>query len=145
MSGHLDQHTLVWQGAIATASKVYTATAQMDSRYADLQERMRSAALQLATNLAQVCMQSKRLQRIALLNAATGTLAELETQLHVAIELGILDPKLSLVSQVARLRMLTASAIRSLQEQRSLDTRIPWQVSPRAMASPTKMIDQKPL
>jgi|GEM_PF-7068353 four helix bundle protein len=145
MNGALDRHALLWQDAIAAASKVYTATAQADSRYEDLQDRMRASALRLATSLAQAGALSRRSERLSVLNSAAGTLAELETQTHIAIELEILDPKLSLASHVARLRTALAAMIRSLQEQRSRDMPPTWQVRPHALGSTARMIDRKTL
>jgi four helix bundle protein len=143
MNGPLDQNVLLWHGAIATASKIYSATAEADTRYADLQERMRCSALRLATNLAQAGTHAKRLERIGLLSSAASTLAELDTQIHIAIDLGILDPKLCIATQVARLRTQLASVIRSLQEQRNRDTAPPaWQVSVRTTGFAGNAIDQ---
>jgi four helix bundle protein len=79
---------LVWQKSILMAKAVYKLTAQFppDERFG-LISQMRRAAVSVASNIAEGQARQGRREFIQFLSHAEGSLAELDTQLVLALEL----------------------------------------------------------
>ena len=115
MSSHKD--LIVWQKAVSLATMVYAATAALpsDERYG-LTTQMRRAAVSVPSNIAEGAGRTHRSEYLHYLSIARGSLAELETQIQIARELGLLRDQID--SHVAEVRRLLTKLIQRLREQR---------------------------
>ena len=107
----------VWQEAIELVKEVYNLCARLpkDELYA-LASQMKRAALSVASNIAEGHSRNHRAEYRQGVYIAIGSLAELETQLHVAKELQLLDEE-SLTptfTRIARLRAMLITLGRKL-------------------------------
>ena len=110
---------IVWQKAVALASKIYLATSRFpDAERQGLAMQMRQSALSLATNIADGAGRAVRSEYIRFLDIARGSLAELETQVHITGNLQLIDQQLQLHEEVAEIRRLLLALIKKLREER---------------------------
>lgn len=80
---------VVWQRGVHTVSKIYALTATFpESEKFGLTSQMRRAAVSIPSNIAEGYARKHRAEYIQFLRVAFGSGAELETQLHIARELG---------------------------------------------------------
>src|SRR5208282_4971985 len=81
---------LVWQKGMALAKQVYSLTRSfpMDERFG-LVAQMRRAAVSIPSNIAEGQARHGRKEFVQFLSHAEGSLAELDTQLALAVELGL--------------------------------------------------------
>jgi four helix bundle protein len=88
----IDSHKdlFAWQKSVSMAQNVYNATASFPNteRYG-LGQQMRRAAISVASNIAEGSARHYRTEFLQFLHVARGSLAELETQALIAINLGI--------------------------------------------------------
>jgi len=103
---------LVWQKGMALAKMAYKLTACFpDSERFGLVSQMRRAAVSVSSNIAEGQARQGRREFIQFLSHAEGSLAELDTQTLLAIELGYCAesdgaPLLSLITELQK--MITA-------------------------------------
>jgi four helix bundle protein len=92
---------IVWQRAIRLAKEAYAMSEGFPSaeRYG-LSSQMRRSAVSVASNIAEGSSRGTKREFIQFLNIARGSLAELETQITIAEELG-------LISDAKQIRALT--------------------------------------
>lgn len=110
---------IVWQKSVALASKIYLATSRFpDAERQGLALQMRQSALALATNIADGAGRAVRAEYIRFLDIARGSLAELDTQVHITGHLQLIDQQLHLQEDVAEIRRLLAALIKKLREER---------------------------
>ncbi|SPE27090.1 conserved hypothetical protein [Acidobacteriia bacterium SbA2] len=103
---------LIWQKGMELAKRVYTLTRVFpnDERFG-LTAQMRRAAVSVPSNIAEGQARHGRLEFVHFLSHAEGSLAEVDTQLTLAVELGYCRPcdaDRSLVT-VAELQKMLAS------------------------------------
>ena len=110
---------IVWQKSVALASKIYLATSRFpDAERQGLALQMRQSALSLATSIADGAGRAVRAEYIRFLDRARGSLAELETQVHITGNLQMIDQQLHLHEDVAEIRRLLMALIKKLREER---------------------------
>lgn len=79
----------VWQLSIALTKKIYLITAEFpEHELYTLTSQMRRASLSVPSNIAEGSRRKSSQEFIRFLNIALGSLAELETQIVIAYELG---------------------------------------------------------
>ena len=108
---------LVWQKAIAFAKDVYVLTRKLpaDERFG-LTSQLRRSAVSVSSNIAEGhARQGKEFQ--SFLSIARGSLAEAESQLTLAVELGFLNEQDILRAQelAAEIRRMASSLTRKLR------------------------------
>lgn len=110
---------IVWQKSVALASKIYAATARIprEEQYG-ITAQMRRSAISVPSNIAEGSGRSGRAEYIRYLHIARGSLAELETQVHIATSLNMLDEKSRLDGEISEVGRLLTALIRRLKEQR---------------------------
>jgi four helix bundle protein len=110
---------MVWQKSVALASKIYLATSRFpEAERQGLSLQMRQSALSVATNIADGAGRAVRAEYIRFLDIARGSLAELETQVHITGNLLLIDQQLGLHEDVAEVRRLLLALIKKLREER---------------------------
>lgn len=98
------QNLVVWQKAVALASKVYAATQALPSD--ELHRRLRRATISIASRIAEGSACGNRTEFVRLLHRARGALSEAETQIMIAANLGMIlqrDSLLHDIEEVGRL------------------------------------------
>ncbi len=87
----------VWQEAVAVAHQVYmlTATFPRDELFG-MTSQMRRSSVSIASNIAEGSARQTKKEFIQFLYVALGSLAELETQMEIAVQVGLVERKLIL-------------------------------------------------
>jgi four helix bundle protein len=87
------QDLLVWQKGIDLAKDIYlmTRTFPVEEKYG-LISQMRRAAVSISSNIAEGQARNTTGEFVQFLSHAEGSLAELDTQLRISSELGLLSP-----------------------------------------------------
>ena len=84
----------VWHDAVALAREVYTLTAHFPrDELFGLTSQMKRSAVSVASNIAEGSKRRTTKELIQFLHIADGSLAELETQLQIAIEIKLAHAK----------------------------------------------------
>lgn len=110
---------LVWQRSVALASRIYLATGRFpEAERLGLSLQMRQSALAAAASIADGAGRAVRAEYIRFLDQARGSLAELETQVHIAGNLRLIEEHPRLHEEVAEVRRLLIALIRRLREER---------------------------
>lgn len=120
MSSHRDLR--VWQRAIAIVPRLYAVAARLpDSERFGLADQIRRAAVSVPANIAEGQARQHRKEFIQSLCVARGSLAELDTLLVVARELGFVsDPVVvALEAEFGEIIRLLQALINSLRTPRS--------------------------
>ena len=108
---------LVWQKGIQLAKVIYQLTAKLPSeeRYG-LISQMRRAAVSVPSNLAEGQARKSTAEFIQFISIAEGSVAELDTQLFLCIELGFLKHTETVAGQelIGELRRMLNALRRSL-------------------------------
>lgn len=109
---------VVWQKSVALASKVYAATRRLPSdERADLGRELRSAAIAIASNIAEGSARRARTEFLQSLYVARGCLSQIETQVMVAADQGLIDERDALLDEIAAVGRLLNGLIRSLMAE----------------------------
>ena len=105
----------VWKRATRLAVDVYRALA--GSRDFGLRDQLQRSAVSVPSNIAERAERDSRLDFVRFLRIAKGSSAELRTQLHIASQLGIIDPTVaSRLSEEARqIAAMLQGLVRSLR------------------------------
>ncbi|HEY1501232.1 MAG TPA: four helix bundle protein [Acidobacteriaceae bacterium] len=83
---------LIWQKGMALARKVYDLTARLPAEEKfGLSSQMRRAAVSIPSNIAEGQVRRGTKEFVQFLAHASGSLAELETQLLLSVELGFVQ------------------------------------------------------
>ena len=117
MSGPARTHKdlLAWREAMSLVESVYTATARFprDEIYG-LSSQLRRAAISIPSNIAEGAGRNSPKELLHFLGISCGSLAELETQLELAVRLGYLDTKADVIGQTHRVGGLVRLLRRSI-------------------------------
>jgi four helix bundle protein len=108
---------VVWQKAVSLANSVYRASSSFPAaeRFG-LVQQTRRAAISVASNIAEGSARQYRAEFVQFLHIARGSLAELETQTLIAIDLGYIDNKSILTEENAGVGRLLSALIQSLSK-----------------------------
>jgi four helix bundle protein len=101
---------IVWQKAVVLAGKVYAATRQLpsDERFG-LTSQLRRAAISIPSNIAEGSARRTRAEFLQYLHIARGSLSEVETQMLVVRDQGLLSARDCLLEDIEEIgRMLNA-------------------------------------
>jgi four helix bundle protein len=112
---------LVWQKSMTLAKAIYKLTATFPSEEKfGLISQMRRAAVSVPSNLAEGQARNTTGEFVLLISHAEGSLAELDTQLELAIELNFLstDKAKPCVDSIAELRPVTNGLRRAVTGQK---------------------------
>lgn len=94
----------VWHQALALASKVYAATRKLPSDERDgLVLELRSASLAVVSGIAAGSAGNSGPERLKRLHAARDSLSQLEAQLLIAVDLGLLSGEQCAAPQIAEI------------------------------------------
>lgn len=124
---------IVWKKSVSLASRIYSITegfAHYD-RYT-LPAQMRRSAISVASNIAEGAARGSRAEYIRFLNIARGSLSELETQVHIGLDLKLIDRSMQVDEQVAEIGRLLSALHRRLREHRERATA--FEPHPRTIA-----------
>lgn len=114
---------MVWKKSVSLASRIYSLTQSIPQGLAahdqhSLSVQMRRSALSVASSIAEGAARGGRTEYIRFLGIARGSLSELETQIHIALELQIIDRASQIDEQVAEVSVLLGALHRRLREHR---------------------------
>jgi four helix bundle protein len=114
MKSHRDLDA--WKRAMALARNVYAATQAFppDERFG-LTNQLRRAAVSVPSNIAEGAARGSPVEFIRFLHISLGSLAEVETQLLLASDLGYCVGGVDLLGQAADVRGLTLGLVRHLK------------------------------
>ena len=118
MTTHLKtfRDLIAWQKAMRLAKQVYQATCSMpDNEKFGLISQMRRAAVSIPSNIAEGHGRQSRPDYIRFLKTARGSLMELQTQLLLSADLGLLHIPSDLEELSAETDRVLQSLIRSLE------------------------------
>ena len=98
----------VWRRGKVLAVRIYRATAALDSDDRSLREQMRRAAVSVPSNIAEGAERFGTREAAQFFSVAKGSLAEVQTQLEIAQELGLMtaqevEPLVDEAAQIARM------------------------------------------
>lgn len=105
----------VWQESIAVARHVYLLTAQFPrDELFGITSQMRRSSVSIASNIAEGSARQTKKEFIQFLYVALGSLAELETQLEIVIQIGLVERD-SILDLIEALNKLSRS-VNKLQQ-----------------------------
>jgi four helix bundle protein len=110
---------IVWRKGVALAGKVYAATRLLpsDERFG-LTQQLRRAAISIPSNIAEGTARRSRNELIHFLHIARGSVAELETQITIAVDQGLLPHPDAPLAEIAEVGRLLDGLITSLASER---------------------------
>jgi four helix bundle protein len=110
---------IVWQKAVRLAGKVYAATRQLprDERFG-LSQQLRRAAISIPSNIAEGSARRTRAEFVQYLHIARGSLSEVETQMMIVRDQGLLTPPGCLLEDIAEVGRMLNALIRKLAVNR---------------------------
>jgi len=116
MKSHRDLE--VWKKAMELAREVYALTKGFpaDERFG-LTNQVRRAVVSVASNIAEGAARGSHAEFIRFLRIALGSLAEVETQLLLATDLGYVHGVESVVNLVGEIRGLACGLVRHLESR----------------------------
>jgi four helix bundle protein len=119
MAARTHKDLIVWRQSVVLASRIYELTARFPSYDRQtLSTQMRRCAVSVASNIAEGAARASRAEYIRFLDIARGSLAELETQIQICVNLQILDQGAQLEELTAEVGRLLTALIRRLREHR---------------------------
>jgi four helix bundle protein len=107
----------VWKKAMDLAAEVYSLTARfLREELYSLTSQIRRSAVSIPSNVAEGAARHSRKEFIQFLHIASGSVAELETQLLLAIQMGFISGG-HVISHVEEVRRLLLGLLRSLKKK----------------------------
>jgi four helix bundle protein len=109
---------IAWQEAMNLVQAVYEDTEHFPSKEVfGLTAQIRRSAISIPTNLAEGSGRNSRKELLQFVGISCGSLAELQTQLQLAVRLGYLKAEAQSINQAARVGKLVRSLRRSLRPE----------------------------
>ena len=109
---------IAWQEALTLVEIVYRDTAKFPREETfGLKTQIRRAAVSVPSNIAEGSARITTGELVQFLGIARGSLAELETQLELAVRLGFLTEATAATTQANRVGKLVSALLRSLQRR----------------------------
>jgi four helix bundle protein len=117
--GHSSHRKLiVWQEAMNLVEMVYRASAKFPhEEIYGLTAQMRRSAVSVPSNLAEGAARNSTRELIQYVGVASGSLAELDTQLEIAARLGFLPKDSESIQHSSRVGQLLVALRKSLKEK----------------------------
>lgn len=107
---------IAWQKAMDLTRQIYRITAGMpESERFGLTSQMRRAAISIPSNIAEGYARQSRIDYIRFLKTARGSLAELQTQMILSVQLSFIEPPQELHDLLAETDRVLQGLIRSLK------------------------------
>jgi four helix bundle protein len=107
----------VWKKSMNLATQVYSLTSRFPKgELYGLTSQMRRSAVSIPSNIAEGAAKHSRKEFIQFLHVASGSVAELETQLVLASRMGFL-PTNTALAQIEEIRKMLLGLLRSLKKQ----------------------------
>jgi four helix bundle protein len=107
----------VWRKAMDLAAQVYSLAARFPKEELyGLTSQIRRSAVSIPSNIAEDAARHSRKEFIQFLHIASGSVAELETQLLLAIRMGFISGD-SIISHIEEVRKLLLGLLRSLKKK----------------------------
>jgi four helix bundle protein len=107
----------VWKKVLDLAAQVYSLTARFPKEeLCGLTSQMRRSAVSIPSNIAEGAARHSRKEFIQFLHIASGSVAELETQLLLAIQMGFISGD-HVISHIEEVRKLLLGLLRSLKKK----------------------------
>jgi four helix bundle protein len=117
-SARAHQDLKVWQEAMALAKDIYAFSANFPkSEVYGLASQIRRAAVSVPSNIAEGASRTTEKEFLQFLSIARGSLSEMETQLQLAVELGMGPEADAPFARVSTVYALLGGLIRSLHQQ----------------------------
>ena len=111
----------VWNAAMELAGQIYTLTAQFPKEELyGLTSQTRRCAVSIPSNIAEGAARNSRKEFVRFLHIALGSVAELETQLILAKNMGFLS-ETSSFDRIEKVRMMLSGLIRFLKTKPPAD------------------------
>jgi four helix bundle protein len=111
---------IVWQKAIQLSKRTYQITQNLpDTEKFGLTAQMRRASVSIPSNIAEGNARQSLRDYLKFLAIARGSLAELETQLIIASELGMLQHTQSVMEEIQEVRRILQGLIDSLRKKQN--------------------------
>jgi four helix bundle protein len=108
----------VWIQSIALVKMVYEVTASFPrEELFGLTSQMRRAAVSIPSNIAEGVARNSTKEYLHFVAISRGSLAELDTQIEIAVILGYCDQNNTIIMQVQRVGALVGGLHKSLREQ----------------------------
>ncbi|MEX2219599.1 MAG: four helix bundle protein [Phycisphaerales bacterium] len=109
---------IAWRKAVAMVKEIYRLTQSFpDSERFGLSSQLRRAAVSIPSNIAEGFARGTTADYLRFLRIARGSLAEVQTQLVIAHELGFLGSTGQLSDQIAEVDRVLQGLIRSLEHK----------------------------
>lgn len=109
---------LAWQEAMSLVTQIYHVTKIFPKEELfGLTSQMRRAAISIPSNIAEGAGRNGRKEFVQFLGVARGSLSELETQVLIACDLGLLKESTVLLESLDRLYKLISGLIKSLSDE----------------------------
>ena len=109
---------ILWQKALALAKSVHTLTISFPkSEVFGIASQLRRAAVSIASNIAEGAARGTTREFIHFLHIARGSLAEVETQVHLAHQFSYLADPTAVLAQLHEVGRLINAVIRGLRRR----------------------------
>ena len=129
-----------WQEAMSLAETVYRQAYRFPRPQADaLAAQLRRTAISVPSNIAEGAGRSSARELAQFVNIASGSLAELDTQVQLAVRLGYIASNAPLLAQLENVGKLLTGLRRSLRPKPEHESQLTNNASPalaRALAIP---------
>lgn len=116
----------VWQESIQFVTSVHEFTRSFPKEEIyGLTSQLRRAAISVPSNIAEGASRSSTRDYVRFLYMARGSLSELETQMHIAGNLGFIEDFSKYVAPVVKLRRMITNLITALQRRPGIRSLVP--------------------
>jgi four helix bundle protein len=113
-----------WREAMALAVAVYRQTASFPKEEVyGLTSQIRRAAVSIPSNIAEGAGRNSSREQLQFLGITFGSLAELDTQLDLAVQLGYMDAGADVLNQASRVGMLVRLLRKSIRNRSEVVTK----------------------
>ena len=117
---HTHRDLIAWQEAIRLVEIIYRDTSAFPNEETfGLKTQIRRAAVSVPSNIAEGSARNTTGELVQFLGIARGSLAELETQIELAVRLGFLNKATDAENQVVRVGRLVGALLKSLQRRQA--------------------------
>lgn len=112
----------VWKHSMELARLIYQATKlfPLEERFG-MTMQMRRCAVSIPSNISEGACRGSRRDFVRFLMIARGSLGELETQCHLAVDLGYLQDEENIIELADRVFQMICGLIRSLKKESAED------------------------